>query len=67
MLDTLNKELKSKKENNLNWLDESNQKNKNPSSKEFLQNYMENNDSIIQHLFFLIKQIKSSVIVMNVI
>ena len=57
ILNTLNDELK-KKQNNTNLFDENNKANRNPSIEDFLKNYMKNNDSIIQKLFFGIKEIK---------
>ena len=58
ILNTLNDELNIK-QNNTNWLDEYNKANRNPSIEDFLKNYMKNNDSIIQKLFFGIKEIKT--------
>ena len=55
IIETLHSEF-NKKNNNTNWLDEFNKKDKNPSYEEFLKCYKENNDSIIQQLFFGIKE-----------
>lgn len=56
ILETLHQELNRKK-NNPNWLDVFNQGGNNPSYEEFLKSYKENDDSIIQQLFFGIKEI----------
>ena len=55
IIETLHSEF-NKKNNNTNWLDEFNKKDKNPSYEEFLKCYKENNDSIIQKLFFGVKE-----------
>ena len=55
IIETLHSEF-NKKNNNTNWLDEFNKKDQNPSYEEFLKCYKENNDSIIQQLFFGIKE-----------
>lgn len=55
IIETLHSEF-NKKKSNTNWLDEFNKKDKNPSYEEFLKCYKENNDSIIQKLFFGVKE-----------
>lgn len=57
IIETLHKEL-NKKKNEPNWLDEFNEEAKNPTIEDFLKCYKKNNDSIIQQLFFGIKEKK---------
>ena len=57
IIETLHKEL-NKKKNKPNWLDEFNEEAKNPTIEDFLKCYKNNNDSIIQQLFFGIKEKK---------
>ena len=57
IIETLHYELnKNNNNNNINWLDEFNKKDKNPSYEDFLKCYKKNNDSIIEKLFFGVKE-----------